>query len=256
MISFGHAAYFGLGAYGAGLLVEHLAAPMELALPAAPLLALTGGMLFGWFCVRLAGVYMAMLSLAFAQIVHAVVFQWYDVTGGDNGLVGIWPSGWASPAWVYYYLTLAMTLISLTLLRHIVVSPFGSTLRACRDSPARAEAIGIDVTRQRWLAFALAGAFAGLAGGMLAFLKGTIDPTWLAVSQSVEALVMVLLGGVHTLTGPIVGAAAYHGLEIWFSTLTRFWPLVLGLIIVALVLAFPQGVVGYLARRIPRAEGL
>jgi branched-chain amino acid transport system permease protein len=256
MISFGHAAYFGLGAYGAGLLVEHLAAPMELALLAAPMVALAGGLLFGWFCVRLAGVYMAMLSLAFAQIVYAVVFQWYDFTGGDNGLVGIWPSPWASPTWVYYYLALAISLIAMVLLRRIVVAPFGSILRACRDAPARAEAIGIDVARHRWLAFGLAGAFAGLAGGMLAFLKGTIDPSWLAVPQSVEGLVMVLLGGVHTLTGPIVGAAAYHGLEIWFSTLTRFWPLVLGLIIVALVLAFPRGIVGYLANRIPEAEGL
>ena len=201
---------------------------MELALLAAPLAALAGGLLFGWFCVRLAGVYMAMLSLAFAQIVYAVVFQWYDFTGGDNGLVGIWPSPWASPTWVYYYLTLAISLIAMVFLRRIVVAPFGSILRACRDAPARAEAIGIDVARHRWLAFALAGAFAGLAGGMLAFLKGTIDPSWLAVPQSVEGLVMVLLGGVHTLTGPIVGAAAYHGLEIWFSTLTRFWPLVLG----------------------------
>jgi branched-chain amino acid transport system permease protein len=206
--------------------------------------------------VRRAGVYMAMLSLAFAQIVYAVVFQWYDLTGGDNGLVGIWPSPWASPTWVYYYLTLATSLIAMILLRRIVVAPFGSILRACRDAPARAEAIGIDVARHRWLAFALAGAFAGLGGGMLAFLKGTIDPSWLAVPQSVEGLVMVMLGGVHTLTGPIVGAAAYHGLEIWFSTLTRFWPLVLGLIIVALVLAFPRGIVGYLERRIPEAEGL
>ena len=256
MISFGHAAYFGLGAYGAGLLVEHLSAPMELALLAAPLVALAGGLLFGWFCVRLAGVYMAMLSLAFAQIVHAIVFQWYEFTGGDNGLVGIWPSAWASPAAVYYYFTLAVTIIALIALRRIVVAPFGATLRAGRDAPARAEAIGIDVARQRWFAFALAGAFAGIAGGLLAFLKGTIDPSWLAVPQSVEGLVMVLLGGVHTLTGPIVGAAAYHGLEIWFATLTRFWPLVLGLIIVALVLAFPRGIVGYLVHRVPAAEGL
>jgi branched-chain amino acid transport system permease protein len=149
-----------------------------------------------------------------------------------------------------------MVLAALAALRRIVVAPFGSVLRACRDAPARAEAIGIDVARQRWFAFALAGAFAGLGGGLLAFLKGTIDPSWLAVPQSVEGLVMVLLGGVHTLAGPLVGAAAYHGLEIWFSTVTRFWPLVLGLIIVALVLAFPRGIVGYAAARLPEAEGL
>jgi branched-chain amino acid transport system permease protein len=254
MVSFGHAAYFGLGAYGAGLLVKHLGAPMELALLGAPVLAFAGALLFGWFCVRLAGVYLAMLSLAFAQIVYAVVFQWYEVTGGDNGLVGIWPASWASRTVVYYYFALALNVIALILLRNMVFAPFGTTLRACRDAPRRAEAIGIDIRTHQWLAFTIAGTFAGLAGGILAFLKGTIDPTWLAIPQSIEGLVMVLLGGVQTLAGPLVGAALYHGLEIWFSTLTRYWPLILGLIIVALVLAFPHGVVGWLQRRRDRAE--
>jgi branched-chain amino acid transport system permease protein len=249
MVSFGHAAYFGLGAYGAGLLVKHLAAPMELALLGAPLLAFAGALLFGWFCVRLAGVYLAMLSLAFAQIVYAIVFQSYEVTGGDNGLVGIWPAAWASTTIVYYYFALTLNVIALLLLRNIIFAPFGTTLRACRDSPLRADAIGIDIRTHQWLAFTIAGTFAGLAGGILAFLKGTIDPTWLAIPQSIEGLVMVLMGGVQTLAGPLVGAAVYHGLEIWFATLTRYWPLILGLIIVGLVLAFPHGIVGWLQRR-------
>ena len=129
----------------------------------------------------------------------------------------------------------------------MIFAPFGMTLRACRDAPLRAEAIGIDIRTHQWLAFTIAGTFAGVAGGILAFLKGTIDPTWLAIPQSIEGLVMVLLGGVQTLAGPLVGAALYHGLEIWFSTLTRYWPLILGLIIVALVLAFPHGGVVELA---------
>jgi branched-chain amino acid transport system permease protein len=222
---------------------------MELALLGAPLLAFAGALLFGWFCVRLAGVYLAMLSLAFAQIVYAIVFQSYEITGGDNGLVGIWPSAWASKTIVYYYFALALNGIALFLLRNIIFAPFGTTLRACRDSALRAEAIGIDIRTHQWLAFTIAGTFAGLAGGILAFLKGTIDPTWLAIPQSIEALVMVLMGGVQTLAGPLVGAAVYHGLEIWISTLTRYWPLILGLIIVALVLAFPHGIVGWLERR-------
>jgi branched-chain amino acid transport system permease protein len=254
MISFGHAAYFGLGAYGAGLAIKYLPISMELALAVAPLVAFAGALLFGWFCVRLAGVYLAMLSLAFAQIVYAIVFQWYDVTGGDNGLVGIWPAAWASSTTVYYYFALALNLLALTMLRALVFAPFGLTLRACRDSPLRADAIGIDIRTHQWLAFTIAGTFAGLAGGILAFLKGTIDPTWLAIPQSIEGLVMVLLGGVQTLAGPMVGAAVYHGLEIWFSTLTRFWPLILGLIIIALVLAFPHGIVGYLQRRRDQGE--
>ena len=250
MVSFGHAAYFGLGAYGAGLAVTHLAVPMSVALAMAPAVALAGALLFGWFCVRLSGVYLAMLSLAFAQIVYAIVFQWYDFTGGDNGLVGIWPAPWASATIVYYYLALALNLCALLLLRRFVFAPFGMTLRACRDAPLRADAIGIDIRTHQWLAFTIAGTFAGLSGGILAFLKGTIDPTWLAIPQSIEGLVMVLLGGVQTLAGPIVGAAAYHGLEIEFATVTRYWPLVLGAIIVVLVLAFPQGIVGFAQARL------
>jgi len=253
MPSFGHAAYFGLGAYGAGLMVRHLAVPMELALPMAPVAAFLGALLFGWFCARLSGVYLAMLSLAFAQIVHAVVFQWYGFTGGDNGLVGIWPPAWASPTIVYYYFALVLNLAALILLRRFVFAPFGMTLRAARDSPVRADAVGIDVHTHQWLAFTIAGTFAGLAGGILAFLKGTIDPTWLAIPQSIDGLVMVLLGGVQTLAGPIVGAAVYHGLEIGFATMTRYWPLIIGLIIVLLVLAFPHGIVGFARRRLVRS---
>jgi branched-chain amino acid transport system permease protein len=252
MPSFGHAAYFGLGAYGAGLMVKHLAASMELALLMAPVVAFAGALLFGWFCVRLSGVYLAMLSLAFAQIVYAIVFQWYDFTGGDNGLVGIWPSAWASSTTVYYYFALTLNLIALVLLRRFVFAPFGLTLRACRDAPPRADAIGIAIHTHQWLAFTIAGTFAGIAGGILAFLKGTIDPTWLGIPQSIKALVMVLLGGVQTLSGPLAGAAVYYGLEIWISTLTRFWPLILGCIIVALVLAFPHGLMGFVQRRLGR----
>jgi branched-chain amino acid transport system permease protein len=254
MTSFGHAAYFGLGAYGAGLLVTRLGLPMLPALIAAPIAAGLGALLFGWFCVRLAGVYLAMLSLAFAQIVYAIAFQWADLTGGDNGLVGVWPSAWASSTPVFYYFALGLNVIALILLRQIVFAPFGLTLRACRDSPIRAATIGIDVRTHQWLAFAIAGTFAGLAGGLLAFLKGTIDPSWLAIPQSIDGLVMVLLGGVQTLAGPIVGAVVYHGLQIWLATLTRYWPLIVGLIIVGLVLAFPQGITGWLERWRNRAE--
>jgi branched-chain amino acid transport system permease protein len=155
---------------------------------------------------------------------------------------------------VYYYLALALNLCALLLMRRFVFAPFGMTLRACRDAPLRADAIGIDIRTHQWLAFTIAGTFAGLSGGILAFLKGTIDPTWLAIPQSIEGLVMVLLGGVRTLIGPIVGAAAYHGLEIEFATITRFWPLVLGAIIVLLVLAFPQGIAGFAQARLTRAR--
>jgi branched-chain amino acid transport system permease protein len=244
IVSFGHAAYFGIGAYAAGLLVTRLDTPMELALLSAPLLAGTGAALFGFFIVRLSGFYLAMLTLAFAQITYAVAFQWVEVTGGDNGVVGVWPSAWASGRTAYYYLALAVTAAAVILLRRSMYAPFGYTLRAARDSAARADAIGIDVRMHRWLAFVVAGAAAGLAGALFAFSKGSIDPTLISIPTSVDFLVMTLLGGVQTVVGPLVGAAAFHAIRDVVMPLTDHWRLLLGLAIIAIVLAVPRGIVG------------
>jgi branched-chain amino acid transport system permease protein len=244
IVSFGHAAYFGLGAYAAGLLVTRLGWPMETALLAAPLAAAIGAALFGFFIVRLSGIYLAMLTLAFAQIVYAVAFQWVEVTGGDNGVVGVWPSSWAAGRTAYYYLALAVSAAAILVLRQGIYAPFGYTLRAARDSPVRADAIGIDVRTHRWLAFVVAGAAAGLAGGLFAFSKGSIDPTLISIPTSVDFLVMTLLGGVQTVLGALVGAAAFHAIRDFLLPLTDHWRLLLGLAIVAIVLAFPRGIVG------------
>lgn len=249
MASFGHAAYFGAGAYGAALLVKHLAAPMGLGLAAAPLAAGLLGLGFGWFCVRLSGVYAAMLTLAFAQIAWSVAFQWVEVTGGDNGILGVWPAGWANTKLTYFYLTLALCLGGTLLLRRVVRAPFGMALRAQRDSALRAEAIGIDGFRIRWLAFGLAAVMAGIAGGLFAYAKGSVFPTYLAISRSVDALLMVLLGGVRTLSGPILGAIGFAGLQEQLMRATELWRLIMGAVIIALVLFFPQGLAGA-ARRL------
>ena len=244
LVSFGHAAYFGLGAYGAAFAVRYLGAPMELALPLAPLAAALGAALFGFFIVRLSGIYLAMLTLAAAQIVYAVAFQWVEVTGGDNGLVGIWPSPWAASRVVYYYLSLGLVVAAIMALRHVIYAPFGYTLRAARDSELRADAIGIDVRRHRWLAFTLAGAAAGLAGGLYAFSKGSIDPSVLGIPTSVDALTMLLLGGLQSVMGPLVGAAVLHTLKDQIMPALELWRLFLGLSIIALVLLFPNGLLG------------
>ena len=254
MISFGHAVYLGLGSYGAALLVHHLGAGMEAALIAAPVLSALGAAVFGWFCVRLSGVYLAMLTLAFAQIAWSIVFQWYDFTGGDNGVLGIWPSSWASSAWVYYYVTLGLGFGGMWAIRQVIFAPFGFALRATRDSSVRAQAIGIDVKRVQWLGFIIAGAAAGLAGGLYAFLKGSVFPTVMSIPVSVDGLVMVLLGGVQTLLGPIVGAAVFTGLKIAIASETNFWRIILGSIIIASVVAFPQGIVGFVKDKVGRAE--
>ncbi len=249
LVSFGHAAFFGLGAYGAALGVRWFGAPMEAALPLAPLLAAAGAAFFGAFIVRLSGIYLAMLTLAVAQILFAVAFQWVEVTGGDNGIVGVWPASWAASREAYYLLTLALVAGSVLALARIIDAPFGYALRAARDSERRAEAIGLAVRRLRWLAFVLSGATAGLAGGLYAFSRGSVDPTVLGIPTSVDALTMLLVGGIQTLAGPLVGAAVLHALRDQIMPLTELWRMMLGLSIVAIVLLFPHGLVGTLAGR-------
>lgn len=246
LVSFGHAAYFGLGAYGAALATKTLGLSMPGALAAGTGFGLVGAGLFGWFCVRLSGVYFAMLTLAFAQITYAIAFQWTPVTGGDNGLLGIWPPGWAANPGVFYGLTLAIAVGGIAALRILTFSPFGYGLRAVRDSALRADAIGVERRSVQWAAFTLAGGFAALAGALFAFLKGSVFPDNLGIPLSVDGLVMVLLGGVETVSGAVVGALVLRALTIALMSYTDASKLVLGLLIVVLVVAFPRGIVGSL----------
>jgi branched-chain amino acid transport system permease protein len=194
--------------------------------------------------VRLSGVYLAMLTLAFAQITWAVVFQWDSVTGGSNGITGVWPSAWLEDRRMYYALTLVLVGLGLWALRRMLFSPFGYAMRAGRDSPLRADAIGIAVPRVQWVAFTIAGTVAGLAGALYAFSKGSISPESLSVGKSVDGLVMVLLGGVQTLAGPVVGAATFTWLHDTVARNTDYWRAVMGGTILLLVLLFPQGIAG------------
>src|SRR6266704_2447528 len=248
MHSFGHAAYFGLGAYAAALLVKWFALSMPPALIAAPVVALLGAALFGWFAVRLSGVYLAMLTLAFAQIVWSIVFQWSEVTGGSNGVLGIWPTAPFDNRAALFWLTAALTVVGILLLRTFLFAPFGYAMRAGRDSPLRAEAIGIDVKRVHWIGFTIAGAVCGVAGGVFAFAKGSISPETIDVSRSINGLVMVLLGGIQTLSGPIVGASVFALLQDTIMRQTEYWRALLGGVILLLVLAFPAGIVGGLGK--------
>jgi branched-chain amino acid transport system permease protein len=252
MASFGHAAWFGIGAYAAGLATARLGAALPLTLILAPIAAGVVAALFGWFVVRLSGVYLAMLTLAFAQIVWAIAFQAVDLTGGDNGLLGIWPSGVLSNAAAYYWLTLALAAVLVWLLQRVLYAPFGYALRAARDSPMRAEAIGLDTTGIRIAAFTVSGAAAGLAGALFTFAKGAVFPSYITIPQSVDALMMVLIGGVQTITGPVVGALIYTVANDYLLQVTEYWRLCLGALILFLVLVFPQGLGGF-ARRFERA---
>lgn len=245
MHSFGHAAYFGLGAYGAALAVRALDLPMEAALLFGPLATAAGALLYGWFCVRLSGVYLTMLTLAFAQITWAIVFQWDGFTGGSNGLTGVWPSEWAADGSTFYWLALALCAGGIYLLRRMLFSPLGYALRTARDSALRADAIGLDVRRIQWTAFVIAAAFAGVAGALFAFSKGSVAPDALSVTKSVDGLVMVLLGGIQTLAGPVVGSAAFTWLHDTVARNTDYWRAMMGGIMLVLVLLFPQGIAGF-----------
>ncbi len=246
LASFGHAAYFGLGAYGVALLAKLAGLPMMVCLLVGPFLGLAGAAVFGFFAVQLSGVYFAMLTLAFAQIVWSIAFQWVAVTGGDNGILGVWPERWAASPSHFYWLSLGVAALAVASLRIIVFSPFGFALRATRDSPLRSEAIGIDGKRVQWTSFVIAGTIAGVAGALFAYLKGSVFPDSLGISLSVDALVMVLLGGVETVSGAVIGAIVYKALSIWLVSQTDLSKLVLGAVIVLIVVAFPKGIVGML----------
>jgi branched-chain amino acid transport system permease protein len=247
MVSFGHAAYFGLGAYAAALGTTMLGLGMIPSMILAPIVGALGALFFGWFCVRLSGVYLAMLTLAAAQIVWSIVFQWQDLTGGDDGVLGVWPAEWASSKTHYYLLALAICVGGIWVLQRMAHAPFGYVLRGGRDSALRAEAIGINLRRHQWAGFVVAGALAGLAGAVFAFSKGSVFPDELAIPRSIDGLIMVLLGGVHALFGPILGASAFTLLSDW---ITRFdyWRFIFGLVILAIVIVAPDGIAGGLNR--------
>ena len=247
LVSFGHAAFFGGGAYVSALFVSHLETPMEIAFLLAPVGAGFLAFIIGWLCMRRTGVYFAMLTLAFAQLIWSLVYQWGEFTGGDDGLVDIWPSDWLNNTTAYYYFTMVFGIGGILLLRHIAHSPFGYTLRASRDSSRQAEATGINTRRIQWAAFTLAGTLAGLSGALFVFSKGSVFPTELEIARSFDALIVIFLGGVKTLSGAVVGGAS---LEFAKDFLTRFeyWRLTLGLIIILVVIVAPQGISGTLRK--------
>ena len=243
MTSFGHAAYFGVGAYTAALLVTQLAWPMWLVVLVSPLGGLVAAVVFGWFSVRLSGIYMAMLTLAFAQFIWSLIFQWDGFTGGSNGLIGIWPEGVLGDPRNFYYFTLVVVVAAVLIIRRLLFTPFGYSMRATRDAPMRAQAIGIKVKRVQWQAFIVSGLFSGIAGVLYVYSKGSISPDELNVARSVDGLVMVLLGGMQSVAGPLVGAVTYVVLHDWVILFSDYWKALLGAIILILVLLLPGGLV-------------
>ena len=250
MVSFGHAAYFALGAYTAALLVKKAGVPMLLALAASPVVAAAGALVFGFFIVRLTATYFAMLSLAFGQIVFTIIFKWTSLTGGDNGLLNVWPPEFLKAPAAYYYFTLIVVGLSILALHAIVNSPFGYALRAVRENPRRARFIGVNVRRHQLVAFVLSGFFSGLSGALFAFFNGSVFPDFAYFNKSFEPLVVVLLGGMQSFFGPLAGALGFKLLETFIARQWPiYWPLFLGIVVIAVIVLLPQGFVGLLEAR-------
>ncbi len=270
LVSFGHAAYFGIGAYTTGILMKKLAVPFLIAFPAAGVVAAVFALVFGFFCVRLTKIYFAMLTLAFAQIVWAICFKWNDVTGGEQGMPEI---PYPDLAWMetlplvdtlrtsdhFYLVTVVLVAGCLWMLRRVVGSPFGRMLTTIRENPERAEFIGVNVRRFELAAFVVAGAFAGLAGGLFGIFNRGVFPDFAFWTKSSEVLIMTLLGGMGAFFGPALGALVLLWLNQQIVSYTQYWPLILGTILIVLLFVFPGGLAGavlLLAERLRRRPSL
>ena len=244
MLSFGHAAFFGVGAYASAIVLKKVGLGLAFAFVAAPLAAALVALVVGYFSVRRAGIYFAMLTFAFQMLLYTIALKWPGLTGGDDGITGLKPDGALARPIVYYFFTLALVAGALYTLHRLVESPFGVVLRALRGNPRRVSFIGVDVRAHQLAAFVITGAFAGLAGALFALSSGNVFPNWLNWTASATPVVMAVLGGIHTFAGPIIGAAVYVLLEVVISGYTEYWPLVMGTIIVVIVLVLPEGITG------------
>lgn len=262
-ISFGHAAFFGLGAYATAILFREFSASTGeigtwaffASLIVGPPVAALGALVVGYFCVRLTGIYFAILTLAFGELLFSLVFSWYGFTGGDNGIQGLLPPPFFRDATVYYYFTLAIVVVALLVMRRIVQSPFGYTLRAMRDNQQRTRFLGINVRKHMLVNFVIAGAFAGMAGALWGPFTRSVGPLLLGWQESAIAVFMTLIGGGSFFIGPVVGSIVYTFIQAYVTGFTQYWPLTIGLIILAIVLFAPGGLLGLFVARLKQRRG-
>jgi branched-chain amino acid transport system permease protein len=252
MLSFGHAAFFGLGAYTTGLILIRVLHSVLLALLGAVVVSSLGAFLVGFLIIRRRGIYFTMVTLAFAQMFYFIAFKWTGLTGGDDGLQGVMrprlgPLNLQTEIVLYYFILFFVILSTVTLVR-VVNSPFGKTLQAQRENRDRAMSIGYDVDRFRLIAFVLSGFFSGLAGGFYALLLNFVPLSSLYWTTSGEVVVMTITGGMGTLFGPVLGAAGIILLRDTISTFTESWSFVMGILFMAAVLGFRGGIIGIIRK--------
>lgn len=250
LFQFHHAAFYGVGAYTFALGVTKSGMPMWLSFIAAPVAAAAAGFLIGWFCVRLNSLYFGMLQISLGSLIWAIVFRWYSLTRGDDGLHGIPVPEFAASTSGSYYFILFFFVVCILVMYAIHRSPFGKILRATRDNPARCSAVGIHVRRHQLLAIVLATFFAGVAGVLFVVLERSVFPDLLFWVLSLEVFIMCLLGGWFTFAGPILGAAIIVSLRTFVGAYTEYWTLILGVVLILLIFFLPEGVMGFLLERL------
>ncbi len=254
-ISFGHAAFFGLGAYATALIAQPLIQAGQfgvlwfgIAIATSVSVAAVGALVVGFFCVRLTGIYFAMLSMAFGELIFYIVFSWYSFTKGDDGIQGLMPPAVLKSEVVYYYFTLVVVAAATAILWRITRSPFGFALRLLRDNPTRTAFLGIDTRRVMLVNFVIAGAFAGLAGSLWGPFARSVSPMLLGWGHSGVPVFMSLIGGTGYFAGPLVGSVVYTGLNAYVTQFTIYWPLTIGLVILCIVLFLPGGLLSVVDR--------
>jgi len=258
VLSFGHAAYFGLGAYGVGMMIRYVVPSTGLGILVGTLVGTIAAAIIGPLIIRLRGVYFAMVTIAFGQVFYFIAFRWNSVTGGDDGLIG-----WTrqpldlgvttidilhNPT-AFYYLVLVLFAVALGVMAFILASPFGRTLIAIRENERRARFLGIPVDWHIWMSWVISCGFVSLAGTLYALLNNFVDPRALYWTQSGDFVIMAVLGGMRSFWGPLIGAAIYVVLQDYVSSQTENWQSFIGLFFVLVVLFFPRGVLGFIRRR-------
>jgi branched-chain amino acid transport system permease protein len=258
VLSFGHAAYFGLGAYGAGLTLKLLAPSTPLAIVLGMLLGIVAGAALGALIARRRGVYFAMVTIAFGQVFYFIAFRWNALTGGDDGLrgfsrqpvdLGFFTLDILNNLTLFYYFVLACFAIATGIMAFLLRSPFGRTLLAIRENERRARFLGIPVEQHIWLSFVISCAFMSMAGTLYALLNNFADPKGLHYTQSGDFVIMAVLGGMRSFWGPLLGAAVFVVLQDYLSSVTTNWQSLIGLMFVVVVLFFPRGLLGFLQRK-------
>jgi len=258
VLSFGHAAYFGLGAYAAGMTIKYVYPSTPLAIVSGMAIGVVAAMIVGALIIKRRGVYFAMVTIAFGQVFYFIAFRWNTVTGGDDGL-----TGWKRQAIdlgftkleilehdkVYYYVVLAVFAAAVGIMAALIRSPFGRTLIAIRENERRARFLGIPVDKHIWISFVVSGCFAALAGTLYALLQNFTDPRALRWDQSGNFVIMAVLGGMRSFWGPLIGAAIFVVLQDYVSSHTENWMSIIGMFFVLIVLFFPRGVLGILKRK-------